>query len=159
MQTKHDLRAAGQTQLSSPRHKRPRHYTATLASTLPAHRLQRSGTWENPCWCVLGPQRAMPSLIPANTACACVQHTTRPHRPDSLCHRRISVRSRYVVEPWRGCAPHRVAAEVAANPMLAMPLMALVLGRLTANITGFGSHASTDSSSQFMSQISSNACV
>jgi hypothetical protein len=39
--------------------------------------------------------------------------------------------------------------------MSAMPLMALVLGRLTANITGFGSGADADSSS-FMRQVSSN---
>ncbi|KAF2280358.1 P-loop containing nucleoside triphosphate hydrolase protein [Westerdykella ornata] len=39
----------------------------------------------------------------------------------------------------------------------AMPLMALILGRLTANITGFGKVGSTASPSQFMSQISANA--
>ncbi|KAL5403310.1 hypothetical protein PMIN06_007948 [Paraphaeosphaeria minitans] len=39
----------------------------------------------------------------------------------------------------------------------AMPLMALILGRLTANITGFGKDGSTVSPSQFMSQISTNA--
>jgi hypothetical protein len=40
-----------------------------------------------------------------------------------------------------------------------MPLMALILGRLTANITSFGSDASIESASHFMSQISTNACV
>ncbi|KAH7361338.1 P-loop containing nucleoside triphosphate hydrolase protein [Pyrenochaeta sp. MPI-SDFR-AT-0127] len=38
----------------------------------------------------------------------------------------------------------------------AMPLMALILGRLTANITGFGSDASTESAGAFMRQISAN---
>nr|QSQ85911.1 transporter [Preussia typharum] len=38
----------------------------------------------------------------------------------------------------------------------AMPLMALILGRLTANITGFGSGGNSDSS-EFMRQVSKNA--
>lgn len=40
---------------------------------------------------------------------------------------------------------------------LAMPLMALVLGRLTANFTSFGSIGNEQSSKEFMQQVQTNA--
>lgn len=39
---------------------------------------------------------------------------------------------------------------------LAMPLMALVLGRLTANFTNFGSIDNEQSSKEFMKQVQTN---
>jgi ATP-binding cassette, subfamily B (MDR/TAP), member 1 len=40
-----------------------------------------------------------------------------------------------------------------------MPLMALVLGRLTANLTEFGSAGSQVSPDDFMKDVETNACV
>lgn len=40
-----------------------------------------------------------------------------------------------------------------------MPLMALVLGRLTANFTGFGSADNKQSTHDFMKQVQTNAYV
>lgn len=40
-----------------------------------------------------------------------------------------------------------------------MPLMALVLGRLTANFTDYGSLDGQQSSNNFMQAVKGNACV
>lgn len=42
---------------------------------------------------------------------------------------------------------------------LVMPLMALVLGRLTGDFTNFGSIDNQQSSDEFMEQVENNACV
>lgn len=45
------------------------------------------------------------------------------------------------------------------NTSVALPLMALVLGRLTANFTGFGSIDNQQSRDAFMESVKTNALV